>query len=189
MCESSSASESTSSTGPPNPKRRRSSTRIWDLFTPLPAADGRLRARCNRCKQDLTYSKGCTSNLHRHKKRCYPPSSAPSTRLDVLASLRRGAAYAPDSPLFRERMELLTAFIAGEGLPLSLVDSPRFRRFVHALDYRFQVPGRKAFKAHLRRVFQLRADELRRKCASSGGCCLSIDTWTSDRRGGERHSR
>ncbi len=86
--------------------------------------------------------------------------------------------YSRDSPRFAECLRALVEFVAGDGLPLSVVESPRFRRLINTLDPRFSVPDRKFVKNHMQQVFgELTATA--RHTIESESVSVAVDTWTS----------
>jgi hypothetical protein len=68
--------------------------------------------------------------------------------------------------------------VAGDGLPLSVLDSPRFRRLIAVLDRRFSPPGSKAVKSHLSGVFTDLVTNSRQEMVREH-FSVNVDTWTS----------
>uniref|UniRef100_A0A1X7UC66 HAT C-terminal dimerisation domain-containing protein n=1 Tax=Amphimedon queenslandica TaxID=400682 RepID=A0A1X7UC66_AMPQE len=77
-------------------------------------------------------------------------------------------------------IDALTSLIAENMLPLSIVESPSFRKYCHSLDARFVVPSRK----HLSTFLLAKKDEaikskLKYILAKAEGVSLTLDLWSN----------
>jgi len=88
--------------------------------------------------------------------------------------------YHPNEQKQTLTTDALVMFIAGDILPLSIVDSPNFRQFVEKLDPKYQMPSRKHLTNKLlnEKSAEVR-NNLKEKLAKTKDVCLTIDLWSN----------
>ena len=76
--------------------------------------------------------------------------------------------------------DALTSLIAENMLPLSIVESPSFRKYCHSLDPRFVVPSRKHLSTSLlTKKHEAIKSKLRDILAKAEGVSLTLDLWSN----------
>ena len=76
--------------------------------------------------------------------------------------------------------DALVTFVAGDLMPLSIVESPRFRSLMSSADPRYQVPSRKLLRVKLlpERSAKMREGILKRLQKASS-ICVTVDLWSN----------
>lgn len=88
--------------------------------------------------------------------------------------------YNAADPKKKQGLDCLTMFVAGDLLPLSIVESKHFLKLIHDIDPKFQVPSRKHLSTKL---LQEKATEIQRllkeQLINAEHICLTVNvTWT-----------
>ena len=131
---------------------------IWN-YMELSAPDV---AVCLTCKDTFKYTGSTTSNLIKHIRTKHPleyaelreesdsgvaaKSSRPSTSTvqpTLIDTINKATPYKNDSNKKRELDELVVRMIVEDLQPLSVVEDKGFRRLVHALNPRYDLPSRR----------------------------------------------
>ena len=88
--------------------------------------------------------------------------------------------YNPSDPRQIELTDTLVSFVAGDLLPLSLVESKRFRKLMDKADPRYQLPSRKHLTSKLlpAKITKTQAD-LMARLKKADKVCATIDLWSS----------
>ena len=100
----------------------------------------------NRYGKILTFT--TTSNLQRHLRQVHRGLALPEAESPDLP-----LPYAHDDLRYQECLSALIAFVVGEGLPLGLVDSQRFRFLIQVLDRQFLQGGDPSNDTAAARIF------------------------------------
>jgi hypothetical protein len=180
MAGSSSGLSLSSEASSPPRKQRRSRGSIWEHFSLLDAGAGsQRRASCRTCGAVLSFSPGTTSNLYRHVRARHFPRLRSPRATSVADDLTRVVPYAMGSASYAERLSALAEFVVANGLPLRVVETPRFLCMLRAFDRRFTPPTRRALKAHIFRTYECERDLVREQCRVAPSFSLSMDGWTS----------
>ena len=75
---------------------------------------------------------------------------------------------------------LLTFIIAGDLMPLSIVESTRFHAFVHSADPRFQFPSRKLLRVKLLPEKSAKVREgVMQLLKEASNICVTVDLWST----------
>ena len=117
---------------------------------------------CLTCKDTFKYTGSTTSNLIKHIRTKHPleyaelreesdsgvaaKSSRPSTSTvqpTLIDTINKATPYKNDSNKKRELDELVVRMIVEDLQPLSVVEDKGFRRLVHALNPRYDLPSRR----------------------------------------------
>jgi hypothetical protein len=116
-------------------------------------------------------------NLKRHLEREHPEV------LEADQSAASGAAdpvpYTRESSSYQRRFEAVVGFVIADGLPLSVVESERFRELVEVLDPRFSLPSRKTLKEHLKQKFITIKQQIHLEARRAPALAFTADAWTS----------
>ena len=111
------------------------------------------------------------------------PSEAAST-CDKQSSIQQFVTptkkYSPNDPRQTKINDAIVTLIAGDLLPLSLVESDNFRHVIGCLDNRITVPSRKHFTSTiLHNKTKSTTEALRLELQKTQAVCLAIDLWSS----------
>ncbi|XP_057759636.1 zinc finger BED domain-containing protein RICESLEEPER 2-like [Arachis stenosperma] len=162
---------------------RKNRSAVWDHFDVENATE--KKAKCKYCGSLIQYGNG-TSSMGGHLRRCKQnPNNDSNKRRKTTTTPtidERGVLNSPSASKFdqEEARRALVEMFIGEELPFRFVESPKFRKFVHALQARFKVPSRTTLA---RDIGALYAEEKMKLqdflSANCGRVCLTTDTWTS----------
>ncbi|XP_052115925.1 zinc finger BED domain-containing protein RICESLEEPER 1 isoform X1 [Arachis duranensis] len=116
---------------------------VWDHFDVENATE--KKAKCKYCGSLIQYWNG-TSSMCGHLRRCKQNPNNDSNKRETTTTPtidERGALNSPSASKFdqEEAQRALVEMFIGEELPFRFVESPKFRRFVHALQATFKVPS------------------------------------------------
>ncbi|XP_072081116.1 zinc finger BED domain-containing protein RICESLEEPER 2-like [Arachis hypogaea] len=142
--EAAEMSASTQSSSPPSGIRKNRSA-VWDHFDVENATEKKVKYKY--CGSLIQYGNG-TSSMGGHLRRCKQnPNNDSNKRRKTSTTLtidERGILNSPSASKFdqEEARRALVEMFIGEELPFRFVESPKFRRFVHALQARFKVTSR-----------------------------------------------
>ena len=157
---------------------------ILSDFFDIPETDGNFRAIC---KAMISASAKATSNLLLHLKRKH------YSEYEKSLSTNKTDSQTTLMPLFSipkkyanidlRQVELTDAtvnFIAGDLLPLSIVDSSRFHELMFKAEPRFQIPSRKHLSSQLlpNKSAHLKSN-LKARLQKTDAICITIDLWTN----------
>ena len=150
------------------------------------------KAKCKHCSSKISGSAKITSNFVTHMKRKHreaylstsTTTSTSSSKPEVQSTMTSFAKQTTQCSIHDPRQiqitEKLLFFIAGNLMPLSVVDSKEFRSFVSKLDSRYQIPSRKHLSSKL---LQEKATsiqtELKQKLHYAESVCLTLDLWSN----------
>ena len=107
-------------------------------------------------------------------------SSSDANQSPISDFVKTKTKYSQNDPKQIKLIDALVLFIAGDLMPLSVVDSTHFRNLCEQLDPRFQMPSRKylSSKPLHETSFEIQINlKLRLKKAQS--VCLTIDLWSN----------
>ena len=79
-----------------------------------------------------------------------------------------------------ELTDALVQYITSDPVPLSVVESPFFRKLVNKLDPRYQLPSRKHLSTNLLQAkSETVLDAVKESLQSAPSVCLTIDLWSN----------
>lgn len=113
---------------------------------------------CKYCHKEISGSLSATTNFIKHIKRCHSIKyeefiSQKETKSDTQQKLNLLPKLCKKYPLHdahqHEITDELVSFIAGDLIPPSIVETPRFRNLIFKLDPQYQVPTRKHLSTNL----------------------------------------
>ncbi|XP_072089995.1 zinc finger BED domain-containing protein RICESLEEPER 2-like isoform X2 [Arachis hypogaea] len=161
---------------------RKDRSAVWDHFDV--ENDTEKKAKCKYCGSLIQYWNG-TSSMGGHLRRCKqnPNNDSNKRKITTTPTIdEHGALNSPSASKFdqEEAQRALVEMFIGEELPFRFVESPKFRRFVHALQATFKVPSQTTLA---RDIGALNAEEKMKLqdflSANCGRVCLTTNTWTS----------
>lgn len=109
-------------------------SKIVEHYIMPEATEGNFRALCKHCNRAIACSRKALSNLHAHIKRVHPA---------LFESMPRGKKSSPTQAPLLQSPGLLANAITENIVPLSLLESPSFKRFCQSLDPNLTVTSRK----------------------------------------------
>ena len=113
----------------------------------LPLGD--FKAKCKYCSKAITASVKVTTNWWRHLNRIHPQilkekeALSHSQQQTLSHLIKDHKKYDSKNPKQIQASDALVNFIAEDLIPLAIVDSKKFMKFVEVLDPSYQVPSRK----------------------------------------------
>ncbi|RYR38401.1 hypothetical protein Ahy_A09g043445 [Arachis hypogaea] len=180
--ETAGLSASTQPSSPPSGVRKNRSA-VWDHFDVENATE--KKTKCKYCGSLIQYGNG-TSSMGGHLRICKqnPNNNSNKRRKTTTTPTidERGVLNSPSASKFdqEEARRALVEMFIGEELPFRFIGSPKFRRFVHALQARFKVPSRTTLARDIRALYIEEKMKLQDFLSTNcGRVCLTIDTWTS----------
>nr|XP_025677812.1 zinc finger BED domain-containing protein RICESLEEPER 2-like [Arachis hypogaea] len=180
--EAAGMSASTQPSSPPSSVRKNRSA-VWDHFDVENAIE--KKAKCKYCGSLIQYGNG-TSSMGGHLRRCKQnPNNDSNKRRKTTTTPtidERGVLNSPSASKFdqEEARRALVEMFIGEELPFRFVESPKFRKFVHALQARFKVPSRTTLARDIGALYAEEKMKLQDFLSTNcGRVCLTTDTWTS----------
>nr|XP_029145226.1 zinc finger BED domain-containing protein RICESLEEPER 2-like [Arachis hypogaea] len=180
--EAAGMSASTQPSSPPSSVRKNRSA-VWDHFDVENAIE--KKAKCKYCGSLIQYGNG-TSSMGGHLRRCKQnPNNDSNKRRKTMTTPtidERGVLNSPSASKFdqEEARRALVEMFIGEELPFRFVESPKFRKFVHALQARFKVPSRTTLARDIGALYAEEKMKLQDFLSTNcGRVCLTTDTWTS----------
>uniref|UniRef100_A0A1X7VQ34 BED-type domain-containing protein n=1 Tax=Amphimedon queenslandica TaxID=400682 RepID=A0A1X7VQ34_AMPQE len=148
---------------------------------------GNYKAKCKYCTSCISGSSKTSSNFTTHLKRKDPKIYEEAQKSGTIAKAKvmeqatvdsfiTGKKYDQNDVRQCRAIDALTSLIAENMLPLSIVESPSFRKYCHSLDPHFVVPSRK----HLSTFLLAKKDEaikskLKYILAKAEGVSLTLD--------------
>jgi hypothetical protein len=162
---------------------------ILSNFDVPAGAKGDIKVKCTHCGKFISGNTQTTSNFIKHmrnvhsevhvaKKSC--KDSSKSEQPTMTNFIQTSTKYSAHHPNQRSITNALIMFIAGDLMPLSVVDSPHFRKLLEKLDSRYIVPSRKHLSSNL---LHNKSSEIQSGLVSllaqAQSVCLTIDLWTN----------
>lgn len=168
---------------------------IWDymeLSTPEQAV-------CLVCKDTFKFNGSTTSNLIKHLRVKHPieyaafkdendcavaaKSSKPSTskvQPTLIETMSRTQMYKNDSEKKRQLDEMLVRMIVEDLQPLSIVEDRGFRRLLHSLNPRYELPSRREIgRTLLPGIYKKETERIKKELEKAKDIALTTDIWTS----------
>lgn len=100
------------------------------------------------------------------------------TTLTLLVEAQK--KYSPNDPRQVQLTNALVKFIADDLMPMSIVESPRFKSLMSLADARFQIPTRKLFRVKLLPEMSSRIkDNIVKLLQKSSSICVTVDLWSN----------
>lgn len=94
--------------------------------------------------------------------------------------IKKSVKYSPSDPKQLEMTNALIMFIAGDLLPLSIVESEEFKNLMEKADTKYQVPSRKHLSSKLLHEKSVEIkNNLVNTLKRAESVCLTIDLWSS----------
>ncbi|XP_036398481.1 zinc finger BED domain-containing protein 4-like [Megalops cyprinoides] len=167
--------------------KRRASV-VFDHFYIPDNGEEVCKARCKYCPLEMSFNRKATSNLLNHMKRKHA-----SIPLDPISSLTNQWSPMPTFSIPQPKKwhstdpnqvqadRALVNLIAGEQLPVSIVESPLFLAFMQETQPSYNVPSRAHFVNSL--VFQqynLLHGQLEALVKAAQSICLTVDIWSGE---------
>lgn len=158
----------------------------------LPAGvKGDVKAKCIHCRRPISGSTLTTSNFLKHMRKMHPEvrveknlvkstGSKSEQQTTMQSFVQTSTKYPAHHPNQKSITDALVMFIAGDLMPLSVVDSVKFRELVEKLDPKYTVPSRKHLSTKLlfNKSSAIQTD-LISLMHQSRCVCLTIDLWTN----------
>lgn len=168
----------------PKKRKRKSQEPRSDVWREFTLAKNKLSCSCNHCGTvyKCHASKNGTSTLRQHLVRCprKPKASGQQTELSLQAGYGEVATWKYDAKLI---CDALTRMIIECELPFRLVEHPRFKEFVAALNPRWKVPSRPTVRKNILDLYEEVKKKLKKIFQNNGSkVSLTTDTWTSEQR-------
>ncbi|GMY32600.1 zinc finger BED domain-containing protein RICESLEEPER 2-like [Fagus crenata] len=174
---------------PSSPKRRRSTSDVWDHFNARIKINGRDRATCKHCRKDFSASsKNGTTNLKNHLSRCSARKNGESYKEIISFNETddlENQTVINGNPVFDEERSGLdmVRMIIKHGYPLNMVEHEYFKNFVKNLQPRFKLHSQDTLKADILRVYR---EEKEKVCKHfdmlSCRFSLILNFWTCHRK-------
>ncbi|KAJ8401189.1 hypothetical protein AAFF_G00387710 [Aldrovandia affinis] len=170
--------------------KRRASV-VFDHFYIPDNGEEVCKARCKYCPLEMSFNRKATSNLLNHMKRKHA-----SIPLDPISSLTNQWSPLPTfsfpqpnkwhstdpSQVLADRA--LVNLIAGEQLPVSIVESPLFLTFMRETQPSYNVPSRAHFVNTLVcQQYNLLHGQLEGLVKAAQSICLTVDIWSGEQGG------
>ena len=110
------------------------------------------------------------------EKTATPDNSNQST----IPTYAKGLKYSTNDPKQRQITDALISFIAGDLIPLSVVESDNFRTLLEASNPKYQMPSRKHLSSKLihEKSSELKSN-LMHQMKIAENVCLTLDLWTN----------
>ncbi|CAG2205851.1 unnamed protein product [Mytilus edulis] len=129
-----------------------------------------FKGKCMHCGTLISGSYKVTSNFVTHMKRKHRDlyilhSENKEIQPTLTQCIKKSVKYSPSDPKQLEMTNALIMFIAGDLLPLSIVESEEFKNLMEKADTKYQVPSRK--------------HNLVNTLKRAESVCLTIDLWSS----------
>ncbi|KAJ8362780.1 hypothetical protein SKAU_G00116110 [Synaphobranchus kaupii] len=170
--------------------KRRASV-VFDHFYIPDNAEEVCKARCKYCPLEMSFNRKATSNLLNHMKRKHA-----SIPLDPISSLTNQWSPLPTfsipqpkkwhstDPSQMQADRALVNLVAGEQLPVSIVESPLFLAFMRETQPSYNVPSRAHFVNTLVcQQYSLLHGQLEALVRAAQSICLTVDTWSGEQGG------
>ncbi|KAI1895176.1 hypothetical protein AGOR_G00103600 [Albula goreensis] len=170
--------------------KRRASV-VFDHFYIPDNGEEVCKARCKYCPLEMSFNRKATSNLLNHMKRKHA-----SIPLDPISSLTNQCSPLPtfsvpqpkkwhsSDPSQVQADRALVNLIAGEQLPVSLVESPLFLAFMRETQPSYNVPSRAHFVNTLVcQQYNLLHGQLEALVRAAQSICLTVDIWSGEQGG------
>ncbi|KAG5857947.1 hypothetical protein ANANG_G00024800 [Anguilla anguilla] len=170
--------------------KRRASV-VFDHFYIPDNGEEVCKARCKYCPLEMSFNRKATSNLLNHMKRKHA-----SIPLDPISSLTKQWSPLPTLSVPQPKKwhstdasqtqadRALVNLVAGEQLPVSIVESPLFLAFMRETQPAYNVPSRAHFANTLVcQQYRLLHGRLEALVRAAQSVCLTVDTWTGERGG------
>ena len=88
--------------------------------------------------------------------------------------------YSPNGQRQVQLTEALVTFVAGDLMPLSIVESPRFRSLMSLADQRYQLPSRKLLRVKLLPETSAKMKEnIVQRLQKASSVCVTVDLWSN----------
>ncbi|XP_063426837.1 E3 SUMO-protein ligase ZBED1-like [Mytilus trossulus] len=113
-----------------------------------------FKGKCMHCGTLISGSYKVTSNFVTHMKRKHRDlyilhSENKEIQPTLTQCIKKSVKYSPSDPKQLEMTNALIMFIAGDLLPLSIVESEEFKNLIEKADTKYQVPSRKHLSSKL----------------------------------------
>lgn len=179
---------------PKNPPKRGHKAPVWTYMEKL-EAEGLIL--CLICKDKLKYTGG-TSNMNKHLRTRHPlefaemieettqesveklPRTPATVQPTLMQTINKTQAYKDDSSKKQELDQLVVRMIVKDLQPLSVVENDGFRKLVHGLNPKYELPSRRVVARTL--LPSLYNDEVQRvsdQLSEAKYVSLTTDLWTS----------
>ena len=108
------------------------------------------------------------------------PATVNKKDQDISKLFEKKTKYAADSPRKQLLDDLVAEMVCLDMQPFSLVENKGFRRFVHHLDPRYELPGRKKLTEDLiPRLYSEAVESMKRELEKVDYVAITTDEWTS----------
>ncbi|XP_011408936.1 PREDICTED: zinc finger BED domain-containing protein 1-like, partial [Amphimedon queenslandica] len=155
------------------------------FIVPETLPPGDFKAKCRYCKPEkyIIASVKVTTNWWKHLKRSHPSKlkeeEDPQMTLDYLIKTP-AKKYDPKNITQISGNDALIEFIAGDLIPLSVVDSTNFKKFIEILDPKYQVPSQKHLSnVLLKKKYSVVKNKVIEKVSKATTINLAIDLWSN----------
>ncbi|XP_076109057.1 zinc finger BED domain-containing protein 4-like [Mytilus galloprovincialis] len=144
-----------------------------------------FKGKCMHCGTLISGSYKVTSNFVTHMKRKHRDlyilhSENKEIQPTLTQCIKKSVKYSPSDPKQLEMTNALIMFIAGDLLPLSIVESEEFKNLMEKADTKYQVPSRKHLSSKLLHEKSVEIkNNLVNTLKRAESVCLTIDLWSS----------
>ncbi|VDI52885.1 Hypothetical predicted protein [Mytilus galloprovincialis] len=144
-----------------------------------------FKGKCMHCGTLISGSYKVTSNFVTHMKTKHRDlyilhSENKEIQPTLTQCIKKSVKYSPSDPKQLEMTNALIMFIAGDLLPLSIVESEEFKNLMEKADTKYQVPSRKHLSSKLLHEKSVEIkNNLVNTLKRAESVCLTIDLWSS----------
>ena len=104
-----------------------------------------------------------------------------SRQLSLESSVTRTSPYPHSSPKWKESTDAVLTLIAQDMQPISVVENEGFRRLLHVMDPRYQLPSRSTItRALLPQKYEVVKSIVKAELNQTQYVALTTDLWTSN---------
>ncbi|XP_062579450.1 zinc finger BED domain-containing protein 4-like [Saccostrea cucullata] len=163
-------------------------SRVLDEFNVPDNVSGNFKAKCKHCESYISGSTKATSNFLTHVKRKHRDAylrvievkKEDQGQSKIITFTRGTSKYSSNDPNQQQITDALLHFIAGDLLPLSIVDSKYFQNLMEKVNPKYQLPSRKHLSTTLiqEKSTEIR-NELKENMARAVSLCLTVDIWSN----------
>ncbi|CAG2196623.1 unnamed protein product [Mytilus edulis] len=126
-----------------------------------------FKGKCMHCGTLISGSYKVTSNFVTHMKRKHRDlyilhSENKEIQPTLTQCIKKSVKYSPSDPKQLEMTNALIMFIAGDLLPLSIVESEEFKNLMEKADTKYQVPSRKHLSSKFEKLMMVKYPELKK---------------------------
>ncbi|XP_065905197.1 zinc finger BED domain-containing protein 4-like isoform X2 [Dysidea avara] len=163
-------------------KKQKSPSVLKHYEVPEILPDGNFKAKCNYCQKDITGSTKATTNWWKHLRRVHSTildeeQNEAGSQSTITQPQKKYDSKRPKQSLVTNA---LVDFVTDDLVPISVVDSTRFKALLGALDPQYQLPTHEHFstvllKSKYESLKRSLCDQLR----ETNTINLTIDIWSN----------